>query len=281
MAKLNLSDKQRDALSVAKLKTYFESTPLTAAHIDWLRRDRRTGVQALLQRKLKEIERHDSELRRTAEMLRHEKEVCSKPTMLIAGVDEVGAGPLAGPVVAAAVVLDFENPILGVKDSKLLRPKVRAQLAREIENRAHSAALGWVSPNEIDEINIFQASLLAMKRAVEGLKMVPEFLLVDARTIPDVLIPQRPIIGGDRVSYLVAAASIIAKEARDSFMEEMEVAYPNYGFAKHKGYGTRAHLAALNARGPTPIHRLSFAPVRDAASRLGLPDNREALDERI
>ena len=142
-------------------------------------------------------------------------------------------------------------------------------------------SLGWTFPNEIDDMNIYQASLLAMKRAVEGLAEAPGFLLVDARTIPDITIPQRSIIGGDRASYLIAAASIVAKEARDRYMVEMDATYPKYGFARHKGYGTKAHLEALNLLGPSPIHRLSFAPVRAAASHLKSPDNREEHDERI
>ena len=140
----------------------------------------------------------------------------------IGGVDEVGAGPLAGPVVAAVVIVDPEQPVRGVKDSKKLSAKERVRLERELLESVKASALGWVSPAEIDELNIYQASLTAMKRAVEGLQVPADFLLVDARTIPDTDIPQMPIIGGDNRSYAIAAASILAKEARDRYMLELD-----------------------------------------------------------
>ena len=233
--------------------------------VPWLKSDRRSGVRQLGSRISRQLQRRD----RGRSTLRVDPGYGARATIeesyqCIGGVDEVGAGPLAGPVVAAAVIVDPEHPIRGVKDSKKLSPKERARLERELLDSVAASALGWVSPAEIDDLNIYQASLTAMKRAVEGLQPSADFLLVDARTIPGTEIPQMPIIGGDNLSYAIAAASILAKEARDRYMFELDAEYPNYGFAGHKGYGT-AGLAALKRDGPCPHHRRSFAPV--AASR--------------
>lgn len=181
---------------------------------------------------------------------------------LLAGVDEVGRGPLAGDVVAAAVILDPARPIDGLRDSKKLTEKKRRQLALLIRERALSWSVGRASVAEIDEINILQASLLAMRRAVEGLPVQPEYVLVDGNRLPLWSYASEPVIKGDDRVAEIAAASILAKVQRDGEMVTLDQQYPGYGLARHKGYPTRAHLEALRALGVTPVHRRSFAPVR-------------------
>jgi ribonuclease HII len=183
---------------------------------------------------------------------------------LVAGVDEVGRGPLAGPVVAAAVILDPVRPIIGLADSKKLSPKRRELLAEQIRSEALAWSLGRAEVEEIDRINILQASLLAMRRAVEGLVLQPQQALVDGNRCPDLPCPVRAIVGGDATVPEISAASIIAKVARDMEMVEMELKYPGYGLAQHKGYPTKIHLEALQRLGASAIHRRSFAPVRRA-----------------
>ncbi len=180
----------------------------------------------------------------------------------IAGVDEVGRGPLAGPVVAAAVVLDPKRPIEGLMDSKVLSEKKRENLAIEIKNKALCWAIGRAEVEEIDDINILQASLLAMKRAVLQLQPMAEFAQVDGNRCPDLPCPSQAIIKGDASVACISAASIIAKVARDNEMKDYDKIYPGYGLAKHKGYPTKQHIAAINALGITEIHRLSFGPVK-------------------
>jgi ribonuclease HII len=196
----------------------------------------------------------------------------------IAGVDEVGRGPLAGPVVAAAVILPrgFTHP--EIKDSKLLSPKQRERLAPLIREKAESWGLGVVEVDEIDRINILQASLLAMVKALDALTSTPDCLLIDGNqpipirlfhdsrfsSVPSLY--QRPIVKGDQLCLSIAAASIVAKVARDGMMVELDKQYPEYGFAAHKGYSCRAHFDALHRFGPSPIHRQSFKPVRDRAA---------------
>ena len=182
-------------------------------------------------------------------------------SILIAGVDEVGRGPLAGPVVAAAVILDPARPIAGLADSKTLSPLRREQLAVEIRAKALAWALGRAEVAEIDRINILQASLLAMQRAVAALSIVPEQALVDGNRCPPLACPCRAIVKGDATVPAISAASILAKVARDAEMGELHERYPQYGFAQHKGYPTAAHRDALRRFGPCPEHRRSFAPV--------------------
>ncbi len=197
----------------------------------------------------------------------------------IAGVDEAGRGPLAGPVVAAAVV--FEPGIFNpdIKDSKLLSARKRERLAEWIKDQSASWAVGVADSEEIDRLNILRASLLAMARAVRGLKVTPDFLMIDgpygipaASLMEDdgrwgVSPPQRAVKGGDRLCFSIAAASIIAKVARDRMMVELDALYPEYGFASHKGYRSRRHSAALDRHGPCPVHRRSFRPVREACEQ--------------
>ena len=182
---------------------------------------------------------------------------------LIAGVDEAGRGPLAGPVSAAAVILDPRRPIQGLADSKKLSPKRREALADEIRDRALAYAVAWASVEEIDTINILQASLLAMQRAVGALTIAPELVLVDGNRCPDLDIPARAVIGGDATEAAISAASILAKVARDRLMVKLDEQFPGYGFASHKGYPTRAHLEGLRRLGACPQHRRTFKPVRE------------------
>ena len=176
----------------------------------------------------------------------------------ICGIDEAGRGPLAGPVVAGAVILPKDCEILFLNDSKKLSEKKREALFLEIQEKAAAWSVGIVGPEVIDEINILQATYQAMREAIAALKVQPELLLNDAVTIPGVEIPQVPIVKGDAKSVSIAAASIMAKVTRDHMMMEYDQSYPQYGFAKHKGYGTAAHIAALKEYGPCPIHRRSF-----------------------
>lgn len=181
---------------------------------------------------------------------------------LVCGVDEVGRGPLAGPVVAAAVILDPARPIAGLADSKKLTERRRESLADEIRGHALAWALGRAEVEEIDAINILQASLLAMRRAVEALGVQPVEALIDGNRVPELRCPARAIVGGDGSEASISAASIVAKVARDREMIALDERYPGYGLARHKGYPTKAHLLALEALGVSAIHRRSFAPVR-------------------
>ena len=185
----------------------------------------------------------------------------SLTTIYVAGVDEVGRGPLAGPVVAAAVILDPKRPIAGLADSKKLSEAKRNSLDIEIRNKALSWALGRAEIDEIDELNILHASLLAMRRAVEALHIQPEHAQVDGNRCPELMCSSEAIVKGDQKVACISAASIIAKVARDTEMIEMDTRYPGYGFASHKGYPTKVHMQALNDLGVTPIHRRSFSPV--------------------
>ena len=183
---------------------------------------------------------------------------------MIAGVDEAGRGPLAGPVVAAAVILDPEQPIEGLADSKKLTGKRREMLFEEICLRSRVYAIASASVEEIDELNILWASMLAMKRAVESLKAAPEMVLIDGNRCPDLSIPARAIVGGDGLEPSISAASILAKVHRDRIMCAYDEQFPGYGFARHKGYPTREHQSQLRSLGPCSIHRKSFAPVAQA-----------------
>ncbi len=180
----------------------------------------------------------------------------------VCGVDEAGRGPLAGSVVAAAVILDPDHPIVGLADSKKLSAKVRERLAQEIRTHALAWAIGEASVEEIDQINILQATFLAMRRAIEGLSLVPAHALIDGNRVPPGLIcSAEAIVKGDAKEPAISAASILAKTHRDAQLLELDRLYPQYGFARHMGYPTAAHLEALRLHGPSPMHRRSFAPV--------------------
>lgn len=182
--------------------------------------------------------------------------------LLLAGVDEVGRGPLVGAVVTAAVILDPARPISGLNDSKKLSATQREHLADQIRERALAWALGRAEPAEIDQINILQATMLAMQRAVAALPITPTSVLIDGNRCPALPMPAQAVVKGDATVLAISAASILAKVARDAEMQALELQHPGYGFAKHKGYPTPAHLEALQRLGPLPEHRRSFAPVR-------------------
>jgi ribonuclease HII len=184
--------------------------------------------------------------------------------VLIAGVDEAGRGPLAGPVVAAAVILDPGRRVRGLRDSKLLTPQARAELAIEIRDRAVAWAVAESDVGEIDTLNILQATLLAMRRAIERLTTRPDVVWIDGLHCPPLECPARGIVDGDRLIAGIAAASILAKTSRDAMLVELDRSYPAYGFARHKGYATPEHLVALRQHGPCPAHRRFFAPVAQA-----------------
>lgn len=201
-------------------------------------------------------EKLEKELERLEEMRAYEREYDS--CAFICGVDEAGRGPLAGPVAAGAVILPKDCRILYLNDSKKLSPKRRQELFEEIKEKAIAWNVGLASPERIDEINILQATYEAMAAAIRGLKVTPQVLLNDAVTIPGIDLPQVSIVKGDAKSVSIAAASILAKVTRDRMMEEYDSLYPEYGFGKHKGYGTAAHIQAIKEYGPCPIHRLTF-----------------------
>lgn len=244
--------------TIKEIKELFAGTPITgweALYPDY-DKDPRAGVQKLILSMKKQKAAWEQELIRLDGMKQYEKKYQSYDQ--ICGIDEAGRGPLAGPVVAAAVILPKDCTILYVNDSKKLSAKRREELYDEIMEKAVSVGVGMASPQRIDEINILQATYEAMREAVEGLSMEPDLLLNDAVTIPDVLIPQVPIIKGDAKSISIACASIIAKVTRDRLMLEYDKILPEYGFASNKGYGSRDHIEALKQNGPSPIHRKSF-----------------------
>ena len=194
-------------------------------------------------------------------LLRYERALWARGVTRIAGVDEVGVGPLAGPLIAAAVILPPEVSLRGIDDSKKLTPAARARLSQAIKECAVAIGVGLVTAEEVDRLNTFWAAIEAMRRAVRALPVSAEHLLIDARRIPDLDLPQDPLVKGDGRSYSIAAASIIAKVERDTIMAALDHEFPQYGFAHHMGYGTREHLDALARHGPCAIHRRSFIPV--------------------
>lgn len=218
--------------------------------------DSRSGVQKLIGKYEKKEAAYQAELVRTEEMKQYERKY--EHLGYVCGIDEVGRGPLAGPVVACAVILPRNCQILYLNDSKKLTAKKREELYEVIMKEAVSVGVGMASPARIDEINILQATYEAMREALGKLSVTPQILLNDAVTIPEVILPQVPIIKGDAKSVSIAAASIVAKVTRDRMMEEYDKVMPQYGFASNKGYGAAAHIEALKKYGPSPIHRNSF-----------------------
>ena len=209
-----------------------------------------------LEKEAKAAEKLKKEIERTESLMVYERKFADKG--YIAGIDEVGRGPLSGPVVACACILATDHRILYLNDSKKLSEKKREELYDVIMNEAVAVGLGMVTPKRIDEINILQATYEAKREAISKLRVKPDILLNDAVTIPQAGIPQVPIIGGDRKSVSIAAASIVAKVTRDRMMVEYDEMFPGYAFAKNKGYGTAEHIAALKEFGPCPIHRRTF-----------------------
>jgi ribonuclease HII len=193
--------------------------------------------------------------------LRYERRLWKLGIEAVAGVDEAGVGPMAGPVVAAAVIFAPETFVKGVHDSKQLTPEARDELIGKIRANALAIGVGVAEVDEIDRLNIYWATMAASERALDALARTPQHVLVDGRAIPGLKLPQTRIVGGDRKSFCIAAASIVAKVTRDRIMVEHDLRYPEWGFARHKGYCTSDHFAALKRLGPSPIHRRSFAPV--------------------
>lgn len=218
--------------------------------------DERSGVAALVRRYERDKEKLSLEMQRIEQMKLYEKKY--EHLGYICGIDEAGRGPLAGPVVAGAVILPHDSRILWLNDSKQLSAKKREELYEVIMEEAVAVGVGYASPARIDEINILQATYEAMREAVSKLRVCPQILLNDAVTIPGIDIPQVPIIKGDAKSVSIAAASIIAKVTRDRLMAEYDKLMPEYGFSSHKGYGSKSHIQAIQTYGPSPIHRAGF-----------------------
>lgn len=246
------------AEKIGEIKQKLEETTLSLlpAFVEQYKNDERAGVRKLVETAQKRYQKLQDEIARTEALKKYEKEYDNYT--YICGIDEVGRGPLAGPVVAGAVILPKDCDILYINDSKQLSAAKREELYDIIMEKAVATGIGMIGPERIDEINILQATYEAMRQAIGKLDPKPDLLLNDAVTIPLVDIRQVPIIKGDAKSISIGAASIIAKVTRDRMMETYEEIYPGYGFAKNKGYGSQEHIQALKKLGPTPIHRASF-----------------------
>ena len=268
--------------SIPELRERFldRCRPVPKGLLEALEVDERNGAKQLAKLIRKRYRSNRSEGQRLHTLLRFEIELWAEGFSLVAGVDEAGMAPLAGPVVAGAVILPRNYKLRGLNDSKkILDQEKRDELALQIKQDAVCWAAGFAEVEEIDRINIYHAGLLAMQRAVAGLTCVPDFVLVDARRIPQCPAPQRGIIRGDALSATIAAASIIAKTTRDAHMLELDALYEGYGFASHKGYPTPEHCRALKELGALPIHRRSFGRVREV---LGLDPVQSGLfDEQL
>lgn len=260
----------RPPLSYAEIRARYveRAQPLPAAIERALREDPRPSAKAILAAIERRRHQRRAEGQRLRGILRYERELWGAGVLHVAGIDEAGMSPLAGPVAAAAVIFPPGFRLPDIDDSKKLDEKTRERLAPIIREKAVASAVAFVEPDEIDRINIYWAGLLAMLRAVEALGVAPDHLLVDGRRLRDLSIEQQRIDKGDEKSLSIAAASILAKTARDARMVEYDARYPQYGFAQHKGYPVRAHVECLRRYGACEIHRQSFAPVRQA---LGLP----------
>lgn len=258
-----MTDAQKP-LSITEVKNILQT--IVDPHDERLkefRLDARKGVIAAVRSWDKKAEKQQLAQEKLQEMLAYERRAWAHGKEFIAGVDEVGRGPLAGPVVSAAVILPEDFNIVGINDSKQLSLAKRNELFDIIQEKALAVGVGIKDAAVIDQVNIYEASKLAMLEAIEQMPIQPDHLLVDAMTLP-LPISQESIIKGDAKSVSIAAASIIAKVTRDRMMEEYDVMYPGYGFPNNAGYGTKEHLTALEDLGVTPIHRRSFAPVREA-----------------
>jgi len=236
--------------------------------------DPRAGVRRLVAVLERSEQASRDEAARVERLTAYERPLWAAGLLRVGGCDEAGVSPLAGPLVAAAVVLHREDIPAGLDDSKKLTPARREALAEQIRARALAWGVGQAAPEEVDALNPYQAGLLAMRRAVEAMGVTPDHLLVDARRVPGVSMPQTRIIKGDALSVSIGAASIIAKTNRDQLMRELDARYPGYGLAEHKGYPVAAHVEALRRLGASPIHRRSFAPVREV---LGLAPRQAGL----
>ena len=255
-------------LASIRRRYVIEARPLDAETEAALRADSRLGAKAILAAIARRRAENRSEGQRLRKLLQFETALWDTGVVHVAGVDEAGMSPLAGPVAAAAVIFAPGSRIPGVDDSKKLHAETREELAVEIKGRAVAWCVAFAEVEEIDRINIYWAGLLAMRRAVEGLSIAPQHVLLDARRLKELKTPQQAIVKGDAKSLTIAAASILAKTTRDALMCKLDAEYPGYGFSKHKGYPVHEHRAALARLGASAIHRRSFAPVREI---LGLP----------
>src|SRR6185295_11911447 len=241
---------------------YSAGASVSAAILRKLQRDPRTGAQRLYKVLARRYEEQKKEKNRLDSMLHFERLLWKAGIQHIAGVDEVGVGPLAGPVVAAAVVFPPGTEIDGIDDSKALDEETRRRLDVEIRQKASAVALGIVEVDEIDRVNIYHAGIEAMRLALSSLLVTPQHILVDSRTVPGFTQPQNSFDKGDGINFSIAAASIVAKVYRDGLMTDLDQPYPGYGFASHKGYATPEHQRAIRGLGPCPIHRRSFDYIR-------------------
>lgn len=244
--------------TIAQVKLEFMQADMDSipALLNKYQPDTRSGVITICRQYRSKLEAYQKELKRIDSMKYYERKY--DDYTYICGIDEAGRGPFAGPVIAAAVILPKDFDILYVNDSKQLSPKKREELYDEIIKHAVSYGIGSIPPDKIDEMNILQATYAAMRQAVRNMEVRPDILFVDAVTIPDVSIPQVPIVKGDAKSISIAAASILAKVTRDRLMIAYDKVFPGYGFAENKGYGSKQHIEALRRLGPSPIHRKSF-----------------------
>ena len=248
---------EEKTIGVIKAELKAASEEMLPSFISAYETDTRNGVQTLVSQAKKRLEKLQKEMERIEKLKRYER-AYGEDHAFICGIDEVGRGPLAGPVVAGAVILPKDCHILYINDSKKLSEKKREELYDVIMEQAVAVGIGMVSPQRIDEINILQATYEAMRQAISSLKVQPDLLLNDAVTIPQVPIKQIAIIKGDAKSLSIAAASVMAKVSRDRLMVQYAEMYPEYGFEGHKGYGSAAHIEAIKKYGPCPIHRLTF-----------------------
>lgn len=248
--------------SIAEIKGLLKEGTLTAEEWEVILQDERKGVQTLVQSYQRKQEREKRLIKQFADMQRYENNAYMNGIENIAGVDEVGRGPLAGPVVAAAVILPKDFQLIGLNDSKKLKENVREEYSTYIKEHAVSYHISFIDNQTIDTINIYEATKKAMYDALSGLTPSPEHVLVDAVHLPGLTCSQEAIIKGDASSVSIAAASVLAKVARDQYMKELHKEYPGYDFDKNMGYGTKAHLEGLNQFGVTPYHRTSFAPIK-------------------
>ena len=251
-------------MTIKEIEGVFECGAVTPTFLEECRRDVRKGVQVILQR----YERHLQERERLAKMYVYERAAMQRGHLLVAGVDEAGRGPLAGPVAVAAVILPQEAHLPRINDSKKLSAAVREELFAQISDIAISYHVALIDAETIDCMNILQATRMGMYEAIAALTPAPDEVLIDAVQLPKLSMPSQSIIKGDAKSASIAAASILAKVTRDRLMDEYDFTYPNYGFAKHKGYGTREHVEAIRTYGVCPLHRKSFEPIRSILNNI-------------
>jgi ribonuclease HII len=248
--------------TIDEIKAQLKQEYVEDSYLDALKNDQRAGVQRLLKQYENKIQREFEELQKYITMSVYENELRYQGIEMIAGVDEVGRGPLAGPVIAAAVILPADCWLFGIDDSKKLSESKKLYYYGEIRKHAIGIGIGMCTSDEIDRLNIYRATQLAMERAIDNLNGLPQHLLLDAMKLPNVPISQTSIIKGDSKCVSIAAASIIAKVTRDAYMRRLGQLHPQYGFDRHVGYGTKEHLEAVELHGTIPEHRKSFEPIK-------------------